>query len=335
MAYINVDEVYILDNTGLQVDMATDIPFADAGFTDAQKEQARANIAAGGTNPNLLDNPFFTIRQRGDGPFTTGNAFTVDRWQMSTWNATSPTTTINADGSVTLSSTTADNTANSCALWEVIENGTRFAGKTITVSVQVDAGATNGEKMFICGAANGTRYKEQSLSQGLNVLTYTLSDSITGLSIFIGKHGSSGGKGPVNLTISAVKVELGSASTLANDAPPDYGTELAKCQRYFMRVNCSATAAIGFGYMSSTTNARIALPTPVTMRSVPSVSVTTIGGMQVLGAGTSLTPTTAAIQSIEQGSVSLNFTVPTGIAANNAVMLQSPNTSYIDLSADL
>ena len=38
-----------------------------------------------------------------------------------------------------------------------------------------------------------------------------------------------------SITLKAVKLEIGSVSTLANDAPPNYAAELAKCQRYFQR----------------------------------------------------------------------------------------------------
>ena len=58
MAYINVDEVYILDNTGAQVDAVTDIPFkADAGLTDAQKAQARANLGISGGGEPATETP--------------------------------------------------------------------------------------------------------------------------------------------------------------------------------------------------------------------------------------------------------------------------------------
>ena len=38
------------------------------------------------------------------------------------------------------------------------------------------------------------------------------------------------------VTIKRVKVERGQTSTLALDAPADYGTELAKCKRYYQKI---------------------------------------------------------------------------------------------------
>lgn len=46
MAVINVDDIYSLDNTGKQVDDAVDYALANS-------------------NRNLLDNPWFTVNQRG------------------------------------------------------------------------------------------------------------------------------------------------------------------------------------------------------------------------------------------------------------------------------
>ena len=328
MPYINVDEAYILDNTGLQVDQVVDIPYTDAALTDGQKAQARKNIAAGGTNPNLADNPFFTIRQRGDGPFTTGNAFTVDRWKMNTWNSTSPTLTVNANGSVTLSSSTASGTATSFALWQIIENGTKFAGKTVTLSVMVDAVTGSGVKMFICGAANETRYAEAGISTGLNTLTFTLADSITGLSVYIGHHASSSGSGALSLTVSAVKLELGTVSTLANDTPPNYAEELAKCQYYFRRVSGDVYLCSGMAVSATA----VVFPFPFTMRANPTITMT--GTISAVGSGGILAVSSVNSVGRASNAIQVRLTV-SGATQYGAYLLTPQNGAYIDFSADL
>jgi hypothetical protein len=73
--------------------------------------------------------------------------------------------------------------------------------------------------------------------------------------------------------ITGVQLELGKVATPFEHR--SYGEELALCQRYYWR---SATGSgsgyqrIGFGYNSSTTNARIGVQPPVIMRSSPSLS---------------------------------------------------------------
>lgn len=72
--------------------------------------------------------------------------------------------------------------------------------------------------------------------------------------------------------VAAAKLEMGSISTIANDAPADYGTELSKCQRYLLAVSeasglseCLRATAISTNYILFT------LPTPVTMRIAPTL----------------------------------------------------------------
>lgn len=77
-----------------------------------------------------------------------------------------------------------------------------------------------------------------------------------------------------DITVSAAKVEFGFFQTLAKQTQsglklletPIYGAELAKCQRFLLRLQ--GNAGIGFG--DSATNANIFVPLPVSMRKVPS-----------------------------------------------------------------
>lgn len=46
MAFINIDDVHVLNETGEQVDLVTGLPFKDEGLTDAEKAQFRVGIAA-------------------------------------------------------------------------------------------------------------------------------------------------------------------------------------------------------------------------------------------------------------------------------------------------
>ncbi len=86
-------------------------------------------------------------------------------------------------------------------------------------------------------------------------------------------------------TVQAVKLELGNTSTLVEDAPPDFGAELAQCQRYCL-VMAGGAPLFRASAMSSA-NCYFSVPTPQPLRAAPSVTgavvVNTLGGAAVPG----------------------------------------------------
>lgn len=46
MAYINIDDVHVLNETGAEVDRVTGLPYKDENMTAAEKAQFRVGIAA-------------------------------------------------------------------------------------------------------------------------------------------------------------------------------------------------------------------------------------------------------------------------------------------------
>ena len=283
MPYINVDEAYILDNTGLQVDMATDIPFADAGFTDAQKAQARKNIAAGGSNPNLLDNAYFVGggSQLGDGVFpinqrglTSYSAYvnSIDRWYAAA------AMTVAADGIL-------------CdAIVQKIPTDGALRGKTLTFSVlKADGTIISGTAVF---QPTGDTYFYNS---GGDTLVYN--------SYFSGFEIVSSSK------IAAVKLELGTVSTLPNDAPPDFGEELAKCKRRLRYVPLKRTPVILDGGYS----VAVVTLTGIEMASSPTASLITVGTAYAYNPLTSATPTSASV-------IAFDYNTPTIQLGLNAAL---------------
>lgn len=274
-------------------------------LTDAQKMQGRANLAAGGSNRNLLDNPWFTINQRSATTIPVGG-YGVDRWKGGSAGAANVVSGgLQFSGAAnayqvpdsTFFSSLVGKTATASLLFSdgTVQSGT----KTITNSV-VEFGTFNGVRLYI------------SSSHNFNMET------------------SAG----ASATIRAVKLEVGSYSTLANDVPPDYGEELRKCQRYFVRVPLSTGQACATGFANSTTSIRFLIPVPTTMRSSPSVAIT--GSSVANGNGAQLT-----ISAFNTPAVLATCGVTCACTVSGATQYQSYSlsstntTSYIDLSADL
>ena len=304
MAYINVDEVYILDNTGAQVDAVTDIPFkADAGLTDAQKAQARANLGisagGGGVNRNLLDNAWFTVNQRG-ATGASSSSYGLDRWE-----GIQDGYAVNNDGSVTITGR-----MRQLGDWSYVW------GKTVTISAM----NTSGTVASWTGTMAAGTY---SLGSMVNV-TVTSATEINFYAVS---------------NLKAVKLELGSTSTLAQDAPPDYGTELAKCMRYFQRIKGTSTnyAPIGLGFTTSASSGVIAavlVPLPVPLRAT-AITVAKSGNLSLLAGSTSYTPSAITYYDHTEQQLRLNVTA-SGMTAGQFCYLQfSQSAAYIDLSADL
>lgn len=76
---------------------------------------------------------------------------------------------------------------------------------------------------------------------------------------------------PNGSSIVAVKLELGSVSTLANDPPADYATELLKCMRYYEKSDETWQGDSTWG------NGRLSIPFKVRKRITPTISITGIG----------------------------------------------------------
>lgn len=194
---------------------------------------------------NLLDNPFFTVRQRGDGPFT-GNVYGMDRWR----GGNSRSTITGNSGYITL----ATNTSGNGILRQILPQ--TYEG-TYTFSAIVSG---NGSGALFFQDSGGTIIGDAvefttTGSTQLVTLTFTTSGTaIGGVAVRVN----------VSNTIEVVcaKLEKGSISTLENDAPPNYAEELAKCQRYFLKLTdvaypcmCGANPAV----------VGVPVPTPVTM----------------------------------------------------------------------
>lgn len=278
-------------------------------LTENQQAQARTNIAAASTNPNLLDNPWWgsgeVVNQRGATTITlTGNAqYFIDRWTAILYNGAC-TINLGANG-ITLSPT-------SPALGymrQKLPNGSVLNGKVITSSVMLSDGTIYSGTLTRAAGTTQVFYNANNLYIAL-----------TDADLWYVRVGDT-------KTIRAVKLELGTVSTLANDTPPDYETELAKCQYYCRVLSGTSSIYAAVGKAFSATNCRV--PLPFSMRTTPTVSYS--GSVNFDGA---YTISAISVSGSSPDFVALNVTA-SGLTTNQCYLLLLQTGAKIILSADL
>jgi hypothetical protein len=143
--------------------------------------------------------------------------------------------------------------------------------------------------------------------------------------------------------VTGVQLEVGSVATPFESLP--YGDELARCQRYFYRINGDQTfSTFGIGYMSSATDAQVGIQLPVTMRSVPSALTYSAVGDFLISTSASA-PAVNAINFRGGGSgtgnttniAGLTFATASSLTAGTGASIIANNrtTAWLALSAEL
>ena len=267
------------------------------------------------SNPNLLDNPWFTVNQRGQSSYS-GNVYGYDRW-------------IGANNSSVESDTNGVKIINT--LWQRLESDfiTKISGKSVTLSVLL---------------GDGTIYSASGIASSANGTFITIDNDVIDARFikdnyytFVHIHP----KDSSGLVIRAVKLELGSVSTLAQDTAPNYATELLKCQRYFQRIKFYGSGKlIGFSFANANkTNVWTMLPIATPMRATPSsINISDLTKIKITS-NTSWTgsqvPTSLVFHNLEGTNFYLTWTVANDFTAGEGVNVQSTDDVYIDLNANL
>lgn len=230
----------------------------------AQQIDDGLNIARGVSNPNLLDNWYFgnPINQRGQTSYT-GEVYGIDRW-IAQWAGDGVVTV--EDGGICLY-----RAGYETYLSQRITDD--LGGQTVTFSALCKGNC--GINLIECDS--GWAFKSIIAGQGNTVLNdYTLL-TVTGVipqgcKNLLAELTSAQG---VKSQFKAAKLELGTAQTLAHQDEngnwqlneiPDYGEQLARCQRYFQTF---ATESL------RPTNALDFRPV---MRTITALSTITVGG---------------------------------------------------------
>lgn len=291
MPYINVNDAYILDNTGKQVDDAVDYALANS-------------------NRNLLDNWWFInpVNQLEVTNFTNG-AHAIERWMAELSN-----------GSITLTSAGLVFQGDAADLYQPMDPKllSFLDGKTLTASIlRSDGTIETGSKTFVNGQrtyfiSNATTGADIFISQAGNFNLRYLNRTTA-------------------ITVVAAKLELGSYSTLANDTPPDFEAERRKCMAFcqLIQQRSSYTIDVGFGELLSG-NCRIFVPTSVPMRydnSKLTVAADGTAYMYLVADGSALPVTSVSVVGVTANGVILNVSTSGTLTANKIYALRLTNNS--------
>ena len=277
------------------------------------------------SNPNLLMNPDFKINQRGLSTYSgTRGYYCVDGWYK---NAE---TTINVvENGVTMNYSGTTNPS----IYQRIEQVKKYLGKTLTLSALIN------NEIYSCTGTLPKQITAATTYVAFARLDHTEvrpeSQAVPHIRLQI----TSGGNFLVVLNnvpnCEWAKLELGTIATPF--VPPDPATELAKCQRYFIRLK-NAFGWIGSGFTNKTL-ARCVIPLPTTMRISPTV---TLNGKIYANTPTSLgaraieCTTVRSDISYTQNVIGVSFDLPEGSTSMEPCFMQFRDSeSYIDISAEL
>ena len=342
---------WVIANSG---PIASDAP--NDARTYARQSRAWTDITAtaaaspNNVGRNLLHNPLMAVSQRGAGPWTTNNSYTVDRWQLTLISDAASVTQqalIDADrtqiGDENATYCFRNSfTGNAAAgaynnVQQGIEDVRRLAGKTVTVSFYAQAVSgtpklgVSIDQGFGPGGSAAVNNAGQSVTLSTSWTRYSLTFAIPSA---VGKTiGSTPGgnwlifwfsSGSTNATRSGnigvqsgtaniwgVQLEIGSVAT-----PLDYGgsyaDQLRACQRYYQ----TGTAGF-FGYGTTGLGLGYRHPFQVTMRALPAIT----------NAGS---PTNASL-SITATSQATELNIFLTVTATGAASWQGAFTASADL----
>ena len=255
------------------------------------------------TNPNLLDNPFFTINQRNATTITSG--YGADRWKC--------------DGGTSLTFSYGQVVITSAICRQVLD--AQIPNAVYTASVKL---------------ADGTIHSGTAIKTNDTDVIEFLSDTSVRIVYNASTKGfgiDTANIGGVTTTILAVKLEVGTVSTLHLDVAPDYTTELLKCQREFYRKisKDNTNAYFASGICTSSTGFIFVIKLPCEMKSAPSISFS--GTFYVTNGLVNIAVTSFVVAGFSGDTIGINALTSGGLTTGDGLLIYANNIGdYIDFT---
>lgn len=268
-------------------------------------------------NRNLLDNPFFSINQRGQASYSTNQGYTVDRWMLFS-NSGTAVVTPNSNG-ITLDF----GASGGDGIYQVVPFEQMENGKTYTLSAKMQDGTI--ESANFTYTAGGAAIIEYATHFRFHIVP------TWGTGVLLGILNLSNAASTVNLR--AVKLEMGTVSTLANDAPPNYSDELSRCKWYYRRYAIDGNRPIAAGVAAGATTARLILPMDTPMR-IDIPTITTLGFNVIISSGATHVVSSIAAANATTGLLELSIET-TGLTTFDPATWYTNGNEVIQISADL
>ena len=270
------------------------------------------------SNPNLLRNPDFKINQRGQEEYDAVGGYCVDCWGIAGDETTKDKLVIHSDH-VTYQRYLNTGTC----LEQVIEKPERFAGKTVTLSAFT--GGSDDYSLRI--RYNNTRETSAySLIKGVSTFTITLPEDLTMLSVCLQCRTTG-----AEVDVYWMKLEIGSVATPFT--PPDPATELAKCQRYYMRKTIVASGVYGIALAQTDSVAKIVTHLPVSMRALPSIDIS-VEQFELYDGVNSFPISTVVVNTFAENLLTLSVAA-TGLTIGKSYFMRAKSDATIAYSAEL
>ena len=284
------------------------------------KDLADTNFSSQG-NINLVDNGWFTINQKGftTTSFSTSNAYTVDRW-LCIGSSNGGSVTITANGL----QLNRENQASTGYLSQFLEKIT--LGKPYTLSIMLADGTIVQKSGILATTSDEIHFNFLSDAGQARIYYYSGGSTWTvDILVYAGK----------SFTVRAVKLEIGTKSTLQNDVEPNGIIELLKCQKYQYRIIAKvAYAIIATGVMDDATTLWCEIPLPVPMRTANSIAYSGDVYIRLGGAIKTISSLSAELRS--PNILSVYVTCSTSLTAGVPAQLIFGSTStYIDINSNL
>jgi hypothetical protein len=315
---------------------------------------------------NYVLNSNMTVLQRGSvGTFST-TRYVADQWRVGratsavggTWSINSPTTLAGFKNAINIIRDAGNTSTAAINLTQPFENaGFELRGKTVTLSFYANPGsnysATDNNLSFgvqsssvspdsvvyntggLFNSGNADFFTATSVAQlgpswRRHSATFTIPTTANAFLIFFSftPVGTAGANDFYRIT--GVQLEEGPVATTYKPNGASYQAELAACQRYYVALDPNSRSPIGFGYVSSSTQVRIAVPVPVEMRTSP--TITPVAGYTVISNGSPSTDAAISATDTYGSSVFFICTV-TGFTQNHTAILNI--LSNFEISAEL